>query len=621
MGRLPARGAVPLLLILGSVALAYLPSLSGGRVWDDNFLFEQNAVIAGRVPAWQAFREPYIAPDSYYRPVTVLALRGLNAAGGGGMFLPRLLGLCLHLGLTAFVFLLARRLGAGSSSALVAAALFGLHPALTEAVAWVSCLGDLMAAAWLGGAMLAMMAAAGSGSRPADAVRVPLSPGAPDRRWAWTVFSILCFLIALLCKETAAVFPVVGAALLIANRLGHSTRERDPATERVIARGAASRVEGARSDTARSRLIVLFAGQVVVLVLWFLARSAVVQGDGTPPINPAPLGPFLRMALLGQYVALLVAPVHLNLLHVIDPPGGIGDPRPWFGALGMLVFLVVTIWTVPRRSGGLIPAVWAAATLLPVLLLVPEGTGLIAERYLYIPGIGLAALLAVFASAVGGVLRRRFLSGMRNRTASARRVLLGVVVVTSVVSFGLVMRRSFAWRSETVLFQQALAADPRAATAAVKLGFAMRQAGRKDETLELYEQTLQAVAARQPVLTGLDRDSLRKIAYEAGLLLGERGAPAEAEQALRLALQYDPTDERTLGSLGALLGQTGRYGEARTVLEAGVVIHPGSKLIRRNLAIALGVLGDSSGAAAQCGEILRQDPNDQEAAAFLRRRR
>jgi protein O-mannosyl-transferase len=629
MGRLPARGAAPLLLVLVAVALAYLPSLSGGRVWDDNFLFEQNRVIAGRAPAWQAFREPYIAGESYYRPATVLALRGLSVAGGG-MFLPRLFSLGLHLGLVVFVYLLARRLGAGSTAALVAAVLFGLHPALTEAVAWVSCLGDLMAAAWLGVAMLAAMRAAapaaGSSSGMAEEARSPGASGARDQRWTWAVLSILSFGVALLCKEIAAVFPVICAAALAAEWRRRPAEDPGPGMERA-ARASESGsatgggVEPGRSRAARYHVLVLLAGQAVVLALWLLARADALKAGGAPGVNLASIGPVLRLALLGRYVALLVAPVHLNLLHVIDPPRGVGDPRVWLGILGMLAFFAVAAWTVWRRPRALGPAACTVATLAPVLLLTPAGTGLLAERYLYIPGIGLAVLLAVFASVVGERMRRASVPGTRPRWASTRRVVLAVAAVLAAVSFGLVARRSFVWRSESMLFQQALAADPRAATAAVKLGFAMRQAGNKAEALALYERTLQAVAARPPELTDLDRDSLRKIAYEAALLLGEQGALAEAEVALRQALTYDPTDERVLGTLGALLGQTGRYAEARAVLEEGVGIHPDSKLIRRNFALVLELLGDSSGAATEYREILRQDPGDREVEALLRRGR
>ena len=324
------------------------------------------------------------------------------------------------------------------------------------------------------------------------------------------------------------------------------------------------------------------------------------------PIATSLRDPILRLGLVGRYLALWIAPVRLHLHHVIEAPGGLADPSLWrtFAALGAVA--AVTTIAAKRRPRALLPVAWFGASLAPVLLFTPSGTNIFSERYLYIPSIGLAVLLSAGIEA---------LIDLRPR---ATRTARGGIVVVLVFLAALTLLRTTQWTDEDRLLRADLRTEPRAAPLAVKLGLHLRNAGREEETLQLYEETLQAAETGRPlVLSYLDRDALGRIAYESGLLLLRRGLVDSAETQFHRSLRCRPGDERTLASLGALLGSHGRCEEARPILEGGLRLHPRSVLLRENLALCLMHLGETVQARQLYEEILEIDPDHQTARRVL----
>ncbi len=182
---------LPLWLVLAAVAAAYVGVPAAGFVWDDQALIVSNRVLDA--PTFDnVWREDlWCCTDTnssgYYRPlltVTFLldhALYGKNPAGF------HVTSLLLHLGVVALVAgLLRPRLG--DARAAVAALIFGLHPVQSEAVVWVAARNDLLAAAGVLGALLAL-----DSKRPAVAALAAFAAGVskenafllPAVLWVW----------------------------------------------------------------------------------------------------------------------------------------------------------------------------------------------------------------------------------------------------------------------------------------------------------------------------------------------------------------------------------------------------------------------------------------------------
>ena len=132
--------------VLFLVAVAYVPSLSGGWVWDD---FQVIVAQPHFDRPWALFAMDVFGGDEsatsvVYRPLVTLSYSPGQGFLGGGPGFERVLSLLLHLGAVGCVAGWARALGASMKSAWLGAAVFGLHTGCTEAVAWVSGRQDLL---------------------------------------------------------------------------------------------------------------------------------------------------------------------------------------------------------------------------------------------------------------------------------------------------------------------------------------------------------------------------------------------------------------------------------------------------------------------------------------------
>ncbi|MCB9745295.1 MAG: hypothetical protein H6741_08910 [Alphaproteobacteria bacterium] len=337
--------------------LVGLPGLAGDFVWDDKLLVLQNSATASLSNAASWFTHELwagtpVAEDSagYYRPLFLLDLALDRALGGLSPGLHRAHSLLWHLLAGGLLWRLLRRVGFEAVAAATGMALFLLHPAQVEATQFVAARNDPMAAAWCMGALLLL-------------TRAPLSP-------LRLLGGAACALGAALCKESALLLPGLYAFVELA-RVGP---QEAPGQARVggYALGA-------------------WAGHGALLLglgaYWALRTAA---GVGWPAaFEPGALLPRLPY-LLGHYADTLLWPVNLAPGASLTWPAA----TPW-GAL-----LIAGLWgvTAPLLLGrrALAGLGFAALAFAPALAGVAR-TGVLADRYLYLPMVGLALLVAAAA--------------------------------------------------------------------------------------------------------------------------------------------------------------------------------------------------------------------------------
>lgn len=188
----------PYLLLTGLILLAYGKSVGNGYVWDDRYFLVDFGWLDSLSAAWRTAFSPLFMAEAYVRPLPLLSLYADNLAGEHRTAVSHAVNVVLHLVSTLLVLSLARDAfrsvaeeDAGRDwKALVMAALFAVHPALTEAVVWVSSRFDLMATLF----MLTGLWLATRDRLSATALAFCLS---------------VVFLLAALSKELAAVFPLL----------------------------------------------------------------------------------------------------------------------------------------------------------------------------------------------------------------------------------------------------------------------------------------------------------------------------------------------------------------------------------------------------------------------------
>jgi hypothetical protein len=395
------KAAGPVLAWLSLALLATLPylgSLGNPLIHDDRTLLD-NAWLRDRAGVVSVFAHDLWfgtrhAGSDLYRPLTVLSLAwNLRLAPGKGAI--HAVNLLLHAGtvllaaaaLRAVFGILGRPPATASPrdprglpfAAWAGAALFAVHPLGSEAVLLAVGRAEILATGFGLAAFLLLARAEGRegwGGRPIAA-------------------SLALFLLALLSKESAAAWLVLGATWWGARRLA-GTPPRGPA----LARGAA------------------FIG---VLALFLVVRGSAV--GFVPHAPPAVDNPLVStdaatrvtnaVLLLGKYALKMLLPLRLTTEYGFDETRVV-PPLPWgaAAALGLVAAWTAVLVALRRKVSPAAAFLWAwipAAFAVTGNVLFPIGT-IFGERLAYLPLLGACGLVGAGLAAVPGPLWRRSLA-------------------------------------------------------------------------------------------------------------------------------------------------------------------------------------------------------------------
>ncbi len=235
---------------------------------------------------------------------------------------------------------------------------------------------------------------------------------------------------------------------------------------------------------------------------------------------------------------------------------------------------------------------WFLGTLVPVIGIVQVGVQSHADRYAYIPSIGI--LVAVTWLAASFLEVSRIARTVGAATAVALVGVLGVVASNQVHS----------WRDSEAVWRRALAVTTDNWQAWAGLGDALSESGRPAEAVEALSRSLAIRPGNAVAWNGL------------GVALGQLGRVADAVPRFQQAVQLDPGYADAWYNLGTALGNLGQPVLAVQALEKAVALQPASARFWANLAIARSAAGDGAAAADALRQVERLDP---EAARRLRR--
>ena len=558
------RDAVVAGLLLLAVGLAFGRAAGHDFVnFDDNVYVYDNPRVAAGLTAdgivW-AFTGRHAAnwhPLTWLSHMLDVQLFGLRPAGHHAS------SVLLH-GLTAaFLFLALRSLTGRLWTSAFAAALFALHPMRAESVAWVAERKDVLSGLFFA---LALGAYARYARRPSSLPRY--------------LAVVALFALGLMAKPMLVTLPLL---LLVLDcwPLGRGCPARRSAPDRP---GAHPRRWG-RLALEKVPLLLLSAASAAV-TLW-AQREAIVSDEL--------LSPGWRVANAAvSYVEYLGKSLFPANLAVFYPHPGSGLAA-WKAATagGTLVAVTAGTLAVRRRHPWLAAGwLWFLGMLVPVIGLVQTGGQATADRYAYLPQIGLAVALAWTTAAAGGTARRR---PMACGAAAAALALLALGA----------WRQTGHWRDSETLFTRALAVTPGNALAHNNLGVFLSTKGRTDEAIAQYRRALELWPRYAEAATNL------------GVALAGRGLLREAMGSYRDALSSDPGHAGARYNLGNALALLGRDDEAIREYERALAVDPGMTEARVNLCAALERRGRPEEAAAQCRAALADKPDSSEAHANL----
>lgn len=458
----------------------------------------------------------------------------------------------LHVVNTLLLFgLLLRMTGALFRSAFVAA-LFELHPLHVESVAWIAERKDVLSGLFLFLTLWAYLAY----------VRRP-------RRSRYALVLVL-FALGLMAKPMLVTLPFV-LLLLDVWPLG---RTAEPfARPRLI--------------VEKLPLVGLAIASSVVTVL-VQQRAGAIKGLGVLPFDRR-----LATAVLAYvtYAAKAVWPSRLAAIYPYPAP-----PPSWqvLGAIAVLAGVsALALRARPRHPYLPVGWFWYLATLVPVLGLMQVGSQPWADRYTYIPAIGLFIVVAWGTVDLLARWRRRNLL-----LAAAAAVVLAGCAITARKQVGY-------WRNSVALWEHALEVTTGNHRAESNLAHALARQRRLDEAVAHYGAALRI------------KPDFAEAHNNLGLVLADQGKVGEAMRHYSEAVRVLPDYLEAHNNLGvALMGQ-GRDTEAVRHFSEAVRIDPTVAVSHNNLGVAYAHEGRLEAAAREFAEALRLEPGYAEAQTNL----
>jgi tetratricopeptide (TPR) repeat protein len=471
--------------------------------------------------------------------------------------------LILHLLNTVMVFLLLWRLTSELWPAAFVAALFGWHPQHVESIAWIAERKDLLSAFF---GLLAMHAYAG---------------WTRDRRRGQFALLVAMFVLGLMAKPMLVTLPFV----LLLLDLWPLRRMNSGAAVSPAPLSSSAWTPTAAQGLPFSRLFaekwLLFAAAFALCAVTLAAQ----RGEAVRTVQEVPWGSRLGNALV-SYATYLVKtfwPLDLAVFYPLRREVPMVEGLLALLSLGGISFAV---WKFrASRPYLLVGWLWFVGMLVPVIGLVQVGGQARADRYTYLPLIGIFIMLAW-----GG---RDVLCAFR----FPKKLAVVTAAVLLMACATLTRLQAGHWRNSESLFRHALEVMPENVVAHINLGSVLEQAGRMDEAQAHYQEALRIDPGRAQAHNNLAN------------VLDALGKFAEAVPHYEEAIRLRPRESIPRNHFGMALAGQGRFDEALSNYTAAMALAPRDPLPHYLAGAAYLKLGQTARAVESFRAVLRLDSN------------
>ena len=509
----------------------YIGTLSFPFVWDDSPQIVNNPIIRTWSNLPRAFGSDLwyhtTRHQVYYRPLftswSILNYSAFELKAWGW----HLTNILVHLLAIISVFYLSRKLGIEYWTSALAALIFAVHPIHIECVAWVSAASDIIVTIFFVLAFLAFLKSRGPG----------------NTKWlGWRLASLVLLAGSLFTKEMGLTF--AGVVALYVWMYPESAR-------------------GSWTQKAKECVSVALPYAVLTIGYLFVRKVALHHVAGTFDPQHGWMDMFLTLPLvLCEYLRVLVFPIGLTGLYYTTYVVT-ADAIRFVAPLLVLVAVGAGIWRWSRKTNDPVIAfsgVWMLVTLAPALYLrnFTEGD-FVRDRYLYLPSVGFAILVAKGIRALPS-LKGFSAKGLQIATACA---------LAAALALGTYAQQVY-WASDLLIFYRGHTLYPESDYATIGYASEVNRRGGYDQAIPL----LWGVIQRNP-------NSASPYAY----------------------LAY-------FGLAGAYI-RSGDKVKGREALDKAVALAPAylnSEVSKIDLAGLYGQLGEYNRALALCADVLQKDP-------------
>jgi Tfp pilus assembly protein PilF len=503
-------------------------------ILDDNRYIRENPIVnrgltlTGIAWAFTTFHAANWHPLTWLSHMLDSQIFGLNAGGH------LLVNALIHASNTVLLFLFLRRVTGAKWRSAIVAALFALHPLHVESVAWAAERKDTLSTFF---GLLSLVAYA----RYAETTS-----------WKHYAFVAVALALGLMAKPMLVTWPFV---LLLLDYWPLRRYQWQPAT------GTEGLIK-ALVPLVREKL-PLFCLVAASMVITFIAQS---HGGAVRTLVDVPVSLRLSNAV-ASYAKYLFLTVWPSDLAVYYPFSRTGVPV-WQLLCAVVLLAVITVLALRQareRPYLLMGWLWFVGTLVPVIGLLQVGGAAMADRYHYVPSIGLFVAVVFGLSDLAGAFR-------------IDRVAIGALTVAALsILTCLTAMQIGRWRNNTTLFLYTLSLTPDNRMIENNLGTILGESGRYDEAAAHFAKALRIKPDFLEVISDAD------IRGNLGMLLARQGKAAEAVEQLNETLRLNPNSAEAHNNLGVVLLRSGKAEESIPHFSAAIRLKPELAVARDNL--------------------------------------
>lgn len=538
------------------------------------------ALTAGEASNWH--------PVTWWSHMLDVQLFGVNAGAHHSV------NLALHIvNALLLLWLLTVMTGALYRSAFVAA-LFALHPLHVESVAWISERKDVLSTLLL---LLTMWAYVHY-----------------TRQTTWRRYFVItiAFALGLMAKPMLVTLPFV---LLLLDYWPLGRMRMGRATVLPLVREKAA-------------LFVLAAASSVITVIAQSSSGAVSSLKGLP------FAERIANALSAYvtYMAKTLWPTDLAVLYPLSRhPSVISVIGSAVLLLGLSALIVALAARYPYLAVGWF---WFLGTLVPVIGLIQVGVQAVADRYTYVPAIGLFIAISwgatdLLQSVLGK--KRRHPEQAQDLHSNTLKVALSVMAIAIIACCAVAARKqTHYWESNYALWNHTLAVTTENYMAELYYGIALKEQANTDEAIRHFEESIRirpdfeyghfnlgltlmetgkpdkAVEHFNAALPSLKNNPI--VRHSMGLALAAVGRLDESVGHYQEAVRLDPRFFEAYTNLGVALARQERYDQAIAALSQAVAINPRFAEAQSNLGATYGRQGNIEKAVAHLTDAVRLNP-------------
>ena len=489
------------------------PHISGGLTWSS---------VAW---AFTTVHASYWIPPIWLSHMLDVQLYGKNAGGH------HVTNIVFHIANTLLLFGLFYRTTSGLYRSAFVAALFAIHPLHVESVAWITERKDMLSAFFF---LLALWAYVAYVAKPRP------------RRYVWI---LVFFALGLMSKPMIVTLPFI-LLLLDFWPLQRLSLKPINAAKPRSRDSRVWRTEALRLVREKFPLFALAATSSLATYLSQQATGAVVGLDVTP------LGLRFSNAMVSYFVYIekMFWPTRLALFYPY--PVSIPASLVIGSVLGLVVVSALAIWKAPTRPYLVTGWFWYLGSLVPVIGFVQAGTQSMADRFTYIPLIG---LFIVAAWAIPDL----------SRDWSLARIPVGAAILALAVAAILASIQVRYWRNGFALWEHTLEVTNENYIAQTNLGIAYSEAGKDSDAVAHYTEALRI------------KPNFAEAHNDLGVALANQGRIKEGVQEFLEALRIKPDQLDSHYNAGVLLRQMGNTTEALDHFAAALALDPNHQDARR----------------------------------------